>query len=153
MRLSDHLRPEGVLVDPPPGREVLLAGLVNRICSIWGEGDPVDLLGKVWEREGKGSTAVGLGVSVPHLRSSSLSDLRAVVALLPTGSDLPSGDGMPVRLVVLLASPETKASLHVKALAQIARLDARAIDLLVTSPGPGQFLDRLRGLEDRRGGA
>lgn len=152
MRLSDHLVPGAVFLSAGSSRDELLSLLVDGICRQWGEGDVPTLMELVWERERQGSTAVGLGVAIPHLRCGSLTDLRIAAAVQPLGTDFPSPDGMPVRLVFLLASPPDKAGFHLRALAQVARLDREAVDRLVASKDQDEFLFLLRRAEERPGG-
>ncbi|MBK9576502.1 MAG: PTS sugar transporter subunit IIA [Fibrobacterota bacterium] len=149
MRLSDHIAESTVFLSGARGRDAILPLLVNGICHEWKEGDPAVFLERTWEREKQGATAVGLGVSIPHLRCQTLSDLRIAVAVNPEGSDFPSPDGLPIRIVFLLASPPSKAGSHVRALAAVARLDAATVDDLVLSKDASEFLERLRRWEDR----
>lgn len=151
MRLSDHIAESTVFLSPPRSREAILPILVDGICSEWKEGDPAELLGRVWEREKQGATAVGQGISIPHLRCDRLSDLRVAVAVCASGTDFPSPDGVVVRLVFLFASPPSKAGSHVRALASVARLDPAMVEALVSAPHPGGFLEILRSWETRIG--
>ncbi|HNY29624.1 MAG TPA: PTS sugar transporter subunit IIA [Fibrobacteria bacterium] len=151
MRLSDHIAPGTVFLSLAKAREAILSTLVGAICQEWKEGDPEVLLERTWQRERQGATSVGLGVSIPHLRCSSLADLRIAVAAHPEGTDFPSPDGMPVRLVFLLASPPSKAGSHVRALALLARFEPDAVDHLVASPDADEFLRRLREWETAHG--
>jgi len=71
------------------------------------------------------STGIGLGVAIPHARSSAVRELVVVggVAAEPVPYD--SIDGEPVRLFFLIVGPEASAGLHVKILSRIARLVRR----------------------------
>lgn len=151
MRLSDHLSESTVFLSAGPHRDTILPLLVDGICRHWREGDPAVFLERTWAREKQGATSVGLGVSIPHLRCESLSDLRIAVAVHSPGTDFPSPDGLPVRLVFLLASPPAKAGSHVRALAAVARLDPDTVEALVGSSDAGAFLATLRAWEDRPG--
>lgn len=151
MRLSDHIAESNVFLAPPETRAAILPILVDGICCHWKEGDPAVFLERAWERERHGATAVGQGISIPHLRCESLSDLRVAVAARSSGTDFPSPDGVVVRLVFLFASPPSKAGAHVRALAAVARLDPATVDALVSAKDPGDFLERLRAWETRLG--
>lgn len=72
-------------------------------------------------REALGSTSFGGGVAIPHTRLAGLDQCQAALARLPQPIDWQSSDGEQVDVVVLLLSPETAGSDHLKALARISR--------------------------------
>jgi PTS system nitrogen regulatory IIA component len=76
-------------------------------------------------RETLGSTGVGDGIAIPHVRNPVVLHVRAAATLcfLERPVDFGSLDGMPVRALFLLVSPTTRAHLHL-----LSRLSAALHD-------------------------
>lgn len=74
------------------------------------------------ERESLGSTALGSGVAIPHLKLSGISDPVVAVGGFPDGVDFGTADGAPVRVIFLVLSPADSPALHLQILARISRL-------------------------------
>ena len=81
-----------------------------------------EILDRVVRREAMMTTGIGNGVAIPHGKARSVDHMAAAVGVCPEGLDFESEDGQPVYLVVLLVSPESATSQHVKVLANISRL-------------------------------
>ncbi len=79
-------------------------------------------LSAVFAREALGTTAVGFGVAIPHGKSSSVARAGVAFGRSERGLAWSSLDDEPVHLVFLIAAPEAAHDLHLKALAQLARL-------------------------------
>lgn len=78
----------------------------------------------VLSRERSMSTGMEEGVAIPH---AALEDVSEVIACLGViqgeqGLDFESIDGRPTRLVVLLVIPKSQKLLHIRTLADIARV-------------------------------
>lgn len=85
-------------------------------------GKPDMVLAGMIERERLGSTAIGGGAAIPHLKISGLKRMYGVLARLSAPVDYDAPDGKPVDLIFVLLVPDGgKTTLHLKALAQIAR--------------------------------
>lgn len=74
------------------------------------------------QRERLGSTGLGRGIAIPHVKFRSLSDIVCVFARLDDPIDFESLDDEPVDLIFLLLAPEHASGDHLKALARISRL-------------------------------
>jgi PTS system nitrogen regulatory IIA component len=124
--LTELLTPDRLVV-PLAARDKqgAIAELVRHLVERAGGGDAAQVLASVEERESVLSTGIGLGVAIPHARSSAVRELVVVggVAAAPIPYD--SIDGEPVRLFFLIVGPEASAGLHVKILSRIARLVRR----------------------------
>ncbi len=84
--------------------------------------DRRQVLASLRAREELGSTALGLGVAIPHGRLRGLRQASAAVIRLatPVGFDAP--DGRPVRLFVVLLVPENAGQLHLELLSELAQM-------------------------------
>ncbi|HXP90312.1 MAG TPA: PTS sugar transporter subunit IIA [Fibrobacteria bacterium] len=152
MRLSDHLPPGAVRTGVEVGtRAELLPLLVDVLCDAHGLGDRDRILSAVWEREEKMSTAMGMGIAIPHARLESVPRLCAAVAVCPGGVDFPSPDGSPVRIAFLLLSPPSAAASHIRALASVARISAPSLEALLRARDDGEFRELLERGEDAAG--
>ena len=84
--------------------------------------DKDSLVRVLLERESLGSTGIGDGVAIPHGKFHGIKDPVISFGRSKTGLDFESMDGQPVFLFFLLVAPEDSASIHLKALAKIAKL-------------------------------
>jgi nitrogen PTS system EIIA component len=74
-----------------------------------------------WKRESLGSTAIGQGISIPHIRLAKLAKPVASVIRLINPVDFGAEDKQPADLVIGLAVPETQVDQHLKILAAIIK--------------------------------
>lgn len=74
------------------------------------------------ERERLGSTGIGDGLAIPHGRLPGLSGIVGAFGRSTQGVFFDAMDGEPVHLFFLLLAPEDSATLHLMALARVARL-------------------------------
>ena len=86
------------------------------------------ILEAVLSRERSMSTGMESGVAIPH---AAVDDLPSVVAAMglvtrPEGLSFDSIDGQPARIVVLLVIPRQQKLLHIRTLADVARLLGQA---------------------------
>jgi mannitol/fructose-specific phosphotransferase system IIA component (Ntr-type) len=77
-------------------------------------------------RERSMTTGMEHGIAIPHAAVDGIDDLIAVLGLSRAGIPFEALDGQPARIVVCLMIPRSKKLLHIKTLAEIARLLARA---------------------------
>ena len=98
---------------PRDGQRLSTLGLVSTVD---------DLVARLLEREQLGCTGLGGGIAIPHCKMPGLSDV--VVAMATTAEPIPFGaaDGIPVRLIFLVASPAAASAAHLQALARISRI-------------------------------
>ena len=99
-----------------------VAKLVDRLADE-GEVESADeLVAEVMRRENEGSTAIGGGLVIPHARFSGVRRVRIAVATLAEPVDIPSEDGRPVDIVILLVGPQNDPRQMLRVLARLARL-------------------------------
>jgi mannitol/fructose-specific phosphotransferase system IIA component (Ntr-type) len=102
----------------------VLRELVDLLVATVG-GEPDEILRAVYEREDLQSTGFGHGVAIPHARTPSLRELMVVGGRTASPVDYGGVDGLPVRILFLVAGPEAAAGDQVRALSRIARLVRR----------------------------
>jgi len=72
-------------------------------------------------REQLGSTAIGHGFAVPHIKHPAIKDLVGTIGYCPRGVDFHGLDGELVHTVILIISPPNQPGDHLRALERIAR--------------------------------
>ena len=98
--------------------EELVEVIANRKSSL----DKDSLVRVLLERERLGSTGIGDGVAIPHGKLHGISEPIISFGRSLKGLDFDSMDGQPVFLFFLLVAPENSATVHLKALARIAKI-------------------------------
>ena len=123
MKLTQYIRPECFLPSiNDRTREEALRTIVHAVAARGYLRDEKDVYSRLMERESIQSTAVGNGIAIPHCFIDEVPDLIIAVARAPEGLDFDSFDGKPTHVVFLLMGNRQEHSLHLKALARIARL-------------------------------
>ena len=123
MKLSEILNQDNILPDlrAKDKREVL-EELVDVIVSPDPSLDKDSLVKVLLEREKLGSTGIGDGIAIPHGKFLGLKHPVISFGRSLKGLDFDSMDGQPAFLFFLLVAPENSASIHLKALAKIAKI-------------------------------
>lgn len=81
-----------------------------------------ELVESVEEREKEFSTAMGLGVAIPHARVPVGSEISGVMGISPAGIDFDAPDVKPVHVIVLIATPPEHEARHLEVMAAVARM-------------------------------
>lgn len=136
MDLSDLLAPDGILpaLDVTCKKQALqeLAARAAAITSL----DERQIFETLLQRERLGSTGLGRGIAIPHVKMKSLGGIVCLFARLSQPIDFESQDGEPVDLIFLLLAPDHASGDHLKALARISRLvrEPSTLEQLRTAP-------------------
>ena len=123
MKLSEILEenyiiPDLKAIDKKGVLEELSDAIIGHDPSL----DKSSLVKVLLERERLGSTGIGDGVAIPHGKFHGISHPIISFGRSREGLDFESMDGEPAFLFFLLVAPEDSASVHLKALAKIARI-------------------------------
>jgi nitrogen PTS system EIIA component len=123
MRLSEILDPKNIIPDlKAREKKKALEELAETITNTRPSLDKNALVKVLLERERLGSTGIGDGVAIPHGKFHGIAEPVISFGRSLKGLDFESMDGQPVYLFFLLVAPENSASVHLKALARIAKL-------------------------------
>jgi fructose-specific phosphotransferase system IIA component len=123
LKLTRYIRPECFLHDlREKTREDALRRIIHEAAAKGLVRNEEELFAKLMERESIQTTAVGNGIAIPHCFTDEITDLVIIVARAPGGLEFDSFDGKPTQVVFLLMGNRQEHSLHLKALARIARL-------------------------------
>ncbi len=150
LTLAGALRAGGIHHGVPGrDREAVLRRAVERL-PLPGDADREYLLQALLAREAMGSTAVGHGIAIPHVRRPLVLDVpRAVVSLCLLAQPVEYGapDGEPVRAFFLIVSPTVRAHLHLLARLAHALRDPDLHGLIDGAAPAAAILDRIETLE------
>ena len=93
-------------------------------------------------REEKGSTAIGMGIAVPHAKSFAVANPGLSAITIPAGIDYKSLDGNPSKLFFMIAAPDTAADTHLEVLSKLMTLlmDQSFAAKLLDAKTPDEFL-------------
>lgn len=109
-------------------------------------GNPDSVLSALVERERIGSTGIGCGVAIPHVKIVGLKRIYGVLAYLPHPVDFGAIDNQPVDIIFALLAPAgDKTTQHLKALAHVSRFlrDAEACTRIRNSSQEGEIAQAL----------
>ncbi len=123
MKLAPLLTPQTIACNlQARDRRGVLAELSSLLQKA-GRVDPdMDLVTILENREELGSTGIGGGLAIPHVRLKGIPSLQVALGRSVEGVDFGAVDGQPVHIFFLLLAPEEAAGDHLKALASISRL-------------------------------
>lgn len=122
MSLASLTRPE--LIFPHlsgTDRATVLKALADRLAPELPATGADLLYRKLMEREQLGSTGIGCGVAIPHCKLEKLKRAILCIGVTDAGIDFGSVDSQPVRLFILLVSPDNTPAEHLQVLASISR--------------------------------
>lgn len=74
---------------------------------------------KIIERENQGSTGIGKGIAVPHIKHGGVNEIVGTVGCSREGLDFSSLDKAPVYSVLLLVSPQGDPEGHLEAMESV----------------------------------
>ena len=75
---------------------------------------------EILAREALGTTAIGRGIAIPHIRTNLVSGLVGVLGFSKDGTDFESLDKKPTHAVFMLASPMAQKDQQIRILGRIA---------------------------------
>ncbi|MBW1915384.1 MAG: PTS sugar transporter subunit IIA [Deltaproteobacteria bacterium] len=123
MKLSEILHLDNIIPDLQSGdKKKVLEELASVISATYPYVGMDSLVRVLLERERLGSTGIGDGVAIPHGKFHGVNEPVISFGRSLKGVDFDSMDGQPVNIFFLLVAPENSASIHLKALARIARI-------------------------------
>jgi mannitol/fructose-specific phosphotransferase system IIA component (Ntr-type) len=130
MRLTELFRPGDLIVDfAPDDKWVAVERLVEHLAA--GGRIPAEAVDPVRQavlaRERSQSTGMERGIAIPHAAVDGVEEIAAALGIVRTETGLPFEciDGHPARLVVLLVIPRRQKLLHIRTLADVARVLGR----------------------------
>jgi fructose-specific phosphotransferase system IIA component len=75
---------------------------------------------KLMEREKLGSTGIGNGIAIPHIKTESITTTTGALGVSQKGVNFDSLDGEPVYITFLLLTPKGATNEHLLAISEIS---------------------------------
>lgn len=122
MKIEEFLQPAHVVIDLRANdKEAALRELAERAAAALHR-DPQPLLRALHEREALGSTGLGEGIAIPHVRLKEVAQPFGILARLKRPIEFDAVDGQPVDILFLLVLPQkAQGGVQLNALACAAR--------------------------------
>ncbi len=122
MDLADLVAADGIIPSlKAKNKKQALLELSARAAAITGV-EAREIYDALLQRERLGSTGLGRGIAVPHVKFRSLRNIVSLFARLDDPIDFDAHDNAPVDLIFLLLAPEHASGDHLRALARLSRL-------------------------------
>jgi PTS system nitrogen regulatory IIA component len=118
--LRGLIAPDDVFLDVGANCKRSVLERLAQICTERFGFEASDMLERLIIRERLGSTGVGHGIAIPHVRAD-VEGLTGIMLRLRQPVDFEAMDGEPVDLVFMLLAPECDHTHHLKALSRVAR--------------------------------
>jgi PTS system nitrogen regulatory IIA component len=134
---------------PGNDRESVLRSVVDRL-ALPPDIDPEFVLQVLLAREALGTTAVGDGIAIPHVRNPILLQLpvpKVALCFLADPVDFAALDGKPVQVLFTLTSPTVRVHLHLLSKLAYALRDPRLRQVLRPPCNPEGIMATVREIE------
>lgn len=149
--VSEALQRGGIYYDLPGDTpESALREVVSRLAMPPGL-DPEFLLQTLLAREALGSTALGNGIAIPHVRNpivGQAGESSISLCFLHNPIDFDAVDGKPVTILFTLVTPNVKAHLHLLAKLAFLLHDQPFREMLHRPGGEAEIMAAIRALEE-----
>jgi PTS system fructose-specific IIC component len=153
MKITELLKKESVeLHVKVSGKE----SAIDRLVDLMGKGgrlnDKAVYKEEILKREAHGSTAVGEGIAIPHAKTAAVKEAGLAAMVVPEGVDYEAFDGVPAKLIFMIAAPEGGADLHLEALSRLSTLlmDTDFREDLMNAQSKEEFLKLIDDKESMR---
>lgn len=96
----------------------------------------------VLKREEEGSTGVGEEIAIPHGKGECVTEPGLVAMVVPNGVDYNALDGKPVKLLFMIAAPNTSDNVHLDVLSRLSTMlmNSNFKNKLISAKSKEEFL-------------
>lgn len=121
-----------------------LVHLAQNYANAGGVSDVDSYVAKLEERESQSTTGVGEEIAIPHAQDASIKEAAIVFARSQSGVEWDSFDGLPVKLIFMIAAPEGGGE-HLQALAKLSSIlmNPEAKEALLVAATPDEVVDTI----------
>jgi nitrogen PTS system EIIA component len=119
IRLSEYIDEKLIVFLDTTSKEAVLKKLVDVVITEKELPAHDRFYQAILDREGLVSTAIGMGVAIPHAKLPVYTDFFMAVGVLQKGIDWSAPDDSLVRLVFLIGGPDNKQTEYLKLLSSI----------------------------------
>ncbi|MGL4854735.1 MAG: PTS sugar transporter subunit IIA [Lentisphaeria bacterium] len=123
VKLSDYLNEEKIIICSDDNKRDLLNRMIDVCARDYSKEQKEALTLGIYAREELMSTAIGLGVAIPHVRIAQVEDLQVVMAVSKEPIfDYESIDEKPVRVAFMIVGRSDQHALHLRILSAISEI-------------------------------
>ena len=122
MKLCDFMVKEAIIANlRAETRDAIIRELVKSLAHAGriATEQTDDIVKLLVEREKQGSTGIGKGIAVPHIKHRSVKEIVGTIGRSRKGIDFSSLDSAPVYSVLLLISPPNNPDRHLEAMESV----------------------------------
>ncbi|MFV0339430.1 MAG: PTS sugar transporter subunit IIA [Parachlamydiaceae bacterium] len=120
--VASYMDPELVLFLNANSREEAIHSLIDQL-NAKGKLKNKELFSQaIFAREALVSTAIGMGIAIPHAKLAGYEEFFIAIGILSKGVDWKALDHLPVRLIFLIGGPEHKQTEYLKLLSGLTLL-------------------------------
>jgi len=136
IRLLDYLDERSILFFDSASKEEVLQALLDNIFSVKELPEKERFGQAILDRENLVSTAIGMGVAIPHAKLPVYSDFFVSVGIIQKGIDWNAIDDSLVRIVFLIGGPDNRQTDYLKLLSSVTVVmrDAKLRKRLMSAP-------------------
>lgn len=102
-------------------KTAVLLKISQLLSRLYPELNSQELFDAYWKRECLGSTAIGQGITIPHIRTAKLTKPQGCIIKLLNPVDFGAADKQPIDLVIGLVVPQDLVDQHLKILAALIK--------------------------------
>ena len=122
MQFNDFLSKDNIFIDPNAQTKTAVLLKISQLLS---KNQPLldteTLFDAYWKRESLGSTTIGHGIIIPHIRTELTSKAMGCFLKLHHPVDFGAEDKQPIDLVLALLVPQDQTDQHLKMLSLITQ--------------------------------
>lgn len=123
MRIRDLLAAESIQLNgSASGKTDVLNQMVELMVKSGKINDAQTYRKGVFAREEEGTTGIGEGIAIPHCKSDAVNKPGLAAMVVKNGVEFDALDGQPVRLIFLIAAPNTEDNVHLDVLSKLSVL-------------------------------
>ncbi len=110
-----------------------------------------ELYQSIVDREKDMSTAMGRGIAIPHGHIEKGPSIQGVMAICRQGIEFDAPDGEPVKLIMLIVTPQDKKDMHLKVLSSLSSMvsDEAIRTRLIAAISPEDAMEVIESKEAR----
>ncbi len=121
INLKQILNPDHITIIETSNKDAALMSIINNMTSKGAISDKEAVTEGIFQREKLMSTGIGLGIGIPHVRLSNISNLIMAVGVSTVDiTDYESLDGNPVRIIFMILAGKDQHAQHIKTMAAIS---------------------------------
>lgn len=153
MKITDLIRKDSIdLKVEASTKEEILKKAVELMHQNGNIVNQEEYLKLVIKREEEGSTGIGEEIAIPHGKGECISAPGLAAMVIPNGVEFQSLDGKPVKLLFLIAAPETKDNVHLEVLSRLSTLlmDEKFKKELLQAKTKDEFLNIINHWENEK---